>query len=76
MGPDSDIDLLVVEKEPFGPAHSRRQEINRIRRALSRFRIPKDILVYSASEYTQWQHSVNHVIAHCVREGKVLYGRV
>ena len=48
--PDSDIDLLIVESEPFGTNRSRRQELARIRRALSLFRVPKDILVYSRDE--------------------------
>jgi predicted nucleotidyltransferase len=41
---DSDMDLLIVESGPFSPDHSRWHEIKRVRRALSPFRIPKDIL--------------------------------
>jgi predicted nucleotidyltransferase len=70
---DSDIDLLVVEREPFGPARSRRQEAARIWRCLSEFRIPKDILVYSVSELAHWKDSGHHVIGMALREGKVLY---
>ena len=70
---NSDIDFLVVEHEPFGPARSRRQEAARIWRCLSEFRIPTDILVYSANEVAQWKDSVNHVIGLALREGKVLY---
>ena len=73
--PDSDIDLLIVESEPFGINRSRRQELARIRRALSLFRVPKDILVYSRDEIAQWQHAVNHIISRCLREGKLLYER-
>jgi len=58
---DSDIDFLVVEREPFGPTRSRRQEAARIWRCLSEFRIPTDILVYSTNEVSQWKDSVNHV---------------
>ena len=72
---DSDIDLLVVESEPFSPDHSRWEEIKRIRKALSGFRIPKDILVYTTDEVTKWQCSINHIIARCLREGKLLYER-
>lgn len=72
---DSDLDLLIIEREPFGPQRSRFQEIQHIRRLLSGFRVPKDILVYSLEEVTQWQHSVNHILARCLREGKVLYAR-
>ena len=71
----SDVDLLVVEAEPFGPGRSRRQEIGRIRRALSGFRVPKDILLYSTHEVEKWRHSLNHVVARCLRDGKVVYER-
>ncbi|HCO93622.1 MAG TPA: nucleotidyltransferase domain-containing protein, partial [Phycisphaerales bacterium] len=70
---DSDIDLLVVEREPFGPNRSRRQEAARIWRCLSEFRIPKDILVYSESELADWKDSSHHVVGRALREGKVLY---
>jgi predicted nucleotidyltransferase len=74
-GADSDIDLLIVESEPFGPNRSRHQEITRLYRALSQFGIAKDILVYSTDEVTKWQHSINHIISHSLQEGKVLYER-
>jgi uncharacterized protein len=72
---DSDVDLLIVVSEPFSPDHSRWQEIKRARRALSPFRIPKDILVYTADEVTKCQYTVNHIIARALREGKLLYER-
>lgn len=71
--PDSDIDLLVVEREPFGPNRSRRQEAARIWRCLSEFRVPKDILVYSVGELSHWKDSSNHVVGRALKEGKVLY---
>ena len=74
-GPESDVDLLVVEREPFGPRRNRRRELARIRRALSPFRGPKDILVYSADEVERWRNSINHVVARILREGKLLYER-
>ena len=70
---NSDIDLLVVEREPFGKNRSRRQEAARIWRCLSEFRIPKDILVYSVNELAHWKDSGHHVIGMALREGKVLY---
>ncbi len=70
---DSDIDFLVVEREPFGPNRSRRQEAARIWRCLSEFRIPTDILVYSTNEVAQWEDSVHHVIGMALKEGRVLY---
>ena len=73
-GADSDVDLLVVEDEPFGRQRSRRAELRRIRRALASFRVPKDILVYSHAEVQHWRHSRNHIIGKAYREGSVLYG--
>jgi len=71
----SDVDLLVVEREPFGTGRSRRAELSRIRRALSSFFVPKDILVYSSEEEVRWRDSRNHVLARSFREGRVLYER-
>ena len=72
---DSDVDLLVVEREPFGPARSRLEEINNIYKAISSHRITADILVFSAEEFARWRDSINHVIGRCQREGKLLYAR-
>src|SRR5438552_334681 len=71
--PDSDVDLLVIEEEPFGPSHDRLDDAGRLWRALSRFFVPKDILLYSRDEVARWADSRNHVIAHALREGRVLY---
>jgi uncharacterized protein len=73
--PDSDVDLLIVEQKLFGSGHSRWKEIARIRRILSPFRIPKDILLYSTDEMAKWQPSMNHIISRSLREGKLLYER-
>lgn len=70
---DSDVDLLVIEREPFGPQRSRRQEAARIWRCLSSFRIPADILVYSVGEVAQWKDCRQHIIARALGEGRVLY---
>jgi uncharacterized protein len=73
--PDSDVDLVVIEKEQFGPDRSRREEIDRIYRALARFLVPNDVLVFSQDELDIWKHAINHVLADVVREGKPLYER-
>jgi predicted nucleotidyltransferase len=73
--PASDVDLLIVEREPFSAARGRLAEITRIRRALSAFRIAKDVLVFSEAEVLLWRTSLNHIIARCLREGRRLYGR-
>ena len=71
----SDVDLVVVESQPFGKTRSRRLEAVRLWRALSSFVVPKDILVYSREEVALWRDSLNHVLARVLREGKVLYER-
>jgi predicted nucleotidyltransferase len=74
-GSSSDVDFIVVEKKPFGLGHSRRQVMNSLWEALSRFDFPKDILVYSQDEFDYWSESLNHVVGRAVREGRTLYER-
>ncbi len=74
-GPDSDVDLLVIEREPFGPQRPRLGEITRVRLAISGFRVAKDILLFSGEEFDYWKDSLNHIIARCRREGRLLYER-
>jgi len=71
---DSDIDLMVVERDAFGPERSRRREAARIREAIWDVPAPMDILVFSRDEVEHWRGSLNHVIARALREGRVLYG--
>ncbi|MCL6581624.1 MAG: nucleotidyltransferase domain-containing protein [Firmicutes bacterium] len=75
-GPNSDIDLMVIEAEPFGPGRDRREEMTRLWRALAGFAVAKDILVYSREEVERWRNARNHVIARALREGKIVYGRL
>ena len=72
---DSDFDLLVIEAEPFGPGRDRGAQETRLWRALAKFHVPKDILVYSLEEANHWRGSLNHVLARALREGRVLYER-
>ena len=74
-GPNSDLDLMIVEEGPFGPNRSRRKELTKLWKILCRFPISQDILIYTPEEIKRWQHSKNHVIARAMREGKVLYER-
>ncbi len=73
--PDSDVDLLVIEREPFGKLRSRRREAALLWRALARFPVPKDIIVYSQKEAAEWNDSPSHIGAQALREGRVLYER-
>ena len=71
----SDVDLIVVEAEPFGPERSRHEELVRLYHALAGFRVPADVLVYSHDDVAYWRDSLNHVLARALREGRVLYER-
>ena len=72
---DSDVDLLVIESEPFANAQLRYEEGIRLYDALSHFPVPKDILVYSRERVEYWRDSLNNVVARALREGRVLYER-
>ena len=72
---DSDVDLIVVEGEPFGPKRSRHRELVRLYHALAGFLVATDILVYSHDDVDYWRDSLNHVLARALREGRVLYER-
>lgn len=73
--PDSDIDLLVITNETYGPHNSRRQALARLLRSLARIRTPVDIILSSVDEVVQWRNTTNHLIACALREGEVLYER-
>ena len=68
----SDVDLIVVEAEPFGPERSRIREASRLYKAASEFGVSKDILVFTLAEVDYWRDSLNHVLARALREGKGL----
>lgn len=72
---DSDVDLVIVETDPFDENRDRRAEIVRLSWALAGFPVPKDILVYSRDEVEYWRDSINNVLARALREGKILYER-
>ncbi len=73
--PDSDVDLMVIERAPFSAQRSRRAEYSRLSMALSKFPFAKDILLYSRDEFDYWKDSPNHVVGRAQREGKVLHVR-
>lgn len=73
---DSDVDLLIIEKEPFSPQRSRRKEVAHLQMALRKLPFSKDILLYSREEFEHWRHSLNHMVGRASREGKVMHGRL
>lgn len=72
---DSDIDLLVIDQQPFSPSRSRRRIIGDIRRAIPASKWPVDVLLFDSTELDRWRSTTNHVIARALRDGVVLYER-
>lgn len=73
--PNSDLDLLIIQKDDFDKSKNRWNETIKIRKALKDYRISKDILLFSESEVDYWKDSLNHIIPTCLKEGKILYAR-
>ena len=75
--PDSDIDLLIVEKESVQAGENRLRRMGRLYRALAArdFGRSFDLLLFTEEEFNRWSQSVNHVIGRCSREGRLLYAR-
>lgn len=68
-GPNSDLDLVVVQET----VDDRRHETGDLLRLLARYPVPKDILLYSRAEFEHWRDIRNHVLYDAVREGRVLH---
>lgn len=73
---DSDVDLLVIETEPFSPQRSRRKEMAHLQMALRELPLSKDILLYSRDEFEHWRNFLNHLVGRAEREGRLLHGRL
>jgi len=73
-GADSDVDLLIIERDPFGSGRSRIREAARLYQALGDMPVSKDLLLYTRAEAERWRGSLNHVVARALTEGRVLYG--
>src|SRR5436309_15631333 len=61
--PDSDLDLLVIQREGFGKQRSPRREAPLLWRALAHFPVAKVILVYSQAEAAACKDSPGHFLA-------------
>lgn len=66
---DSDVDLLVIVREPVNKA----QEMVRLRRVLRPLRIPVDLLVCSVAGVARFGTWSGTVLYSALREGKVLH---
>ncbi len=67
--PDSDVDLLIVERN----VSDRAAEIVRLNRVLSPLRLPVDLLVVSEQTFRAWVDTPGNVYSAAQREGRVLY---
>ncbi len=69
MGPDSDLDLLVIVR---GPVH-RRDLAQKIYRNLHGFSLPVDVVVATEQDIEQYGDSVGTILRPALREGEVIY---
>lgn len=70
MGPDSDLDLLVIKGGKF----NRRRVTVAIRRNLRRVDAAIDVVLVTPDEVERYRDSHCLVICPALREGKVIYG--
>ena len=69
-GPDSDLDLLVIEPEVFAP----RAESARLRRELRDLEVALDVVVISALQAEQLKDVSGTVVNEAMQTGRVLVG--
>lgn len=67
--PDSDVDVLVVERE----VANRYSEMVRLNRSLRGLLLPVDLLVIDERSYDEWSDTPGSVYHAARQEGKVLY---
>lgn len=70
-GPDSDLDLLVIESGVDAP----RRESVRLRRALRGLLVPIDVIVATPEHIHRHRDTLGLIYGPAIREGKVLYER-
>ena len=68
MGPDSDLDLLVIKS-----CQNRRKTAWKIRHKLIGIGIPKDIIVATPDDIERYKDTIGLIYRPALREGKVLY---
>jgi uncharacterized protein len=68
-GPDSDLDLLVIEREVAAP----RRASTALRRVLRGLPAPVDVIVASSSDVERYRDITGLVLYPALREGRVLY---
>ena len=70
MGPDSDVDLLVIKSGVH-----RRRLTQQIYRKLFGMDRPVDVVVVTPEDVERFENSFSMVIEPALREGKVIYAR-
>ena len=68
-GPDSDLDLLVIEP---GEVAKRRAETARLKRELRGLEVALDVIVVSAKQAEEWGHFDGTMLNEALNEGRVL----
>ncbi len=71
VGPDSDLDLLVIKDE----VESTRAEAARIYQGLADLLVPVDVVVVRKAYVERYGDLVGTVVRPALREGQVLYAR-
>jgi predicted nucleotidyltransferase len=69
MTQDSDVDLLVIEKKVNRP----REEMVKIRKALSGIAMPVDIIVMGSERFAETRNVIGGIAYPANKYGKVIY---
>src|SRR4030095_2603453 len=67
MGPDSDLDFLVIKS-----CKNRRKTARKIRRRLIGIGIPKDIIVATPEDIERYKDTIGLIYRPALKEGKLL----
>ena len=67
-GPDSDVDLLVIEPR----VEDHHGEVVRLQRLLAPLRLPADVVVVSEAYVEEWGGVQSTMLHEALREGRVL----
>lgn len=68
MGPDSDLDLLVIK-----PCGHRRRTARKIERSLIGIGIPTDVIVAKPQDIERYKDTIGLIYRPALREGKTIY---
>jgi predicted nucleotidyltransferase len=66
---DSDLDIMIVKKSRL----PRPARASRIRRKLTDFQVPKDIVYYTPYEVEYWKDTPCSFVVSVIKEGKIIY---